>query len=78
MPVKKTQKELQNKSSIRYAYMDNDTTEGRVQEIIMMPSTLETIDYAFYDFVNEKLNLSTTTNEGFKKVQLREHIKLKI
>ena len=70
MPVKKTQKELQNKSSIRYAYMNNDATEGGVQEIIMMPSTLETIDYAFYDFVNEKLNLSTTTNEGFKKVPI--------
>ena len=70
MPVKKTQKELQNKSSIRYAYMNDDATEGKVQEVIMMPSTLETIDYAFYDFVNEKLNLSTTSNEGFKKVPI--------
>jgi len=70
MTVKKNQKELQNKFPIRFAYMDDNTTEGKVQEVVMMPSTLETIDYALYDFINEKLNLFTTTNEGFEKVPI--------
>ena len=32
------------------------------------PSTLETIDYAFYEFVNDKMNNFSNTNEGWKKV----------
>jgi hypothetical protein len=31
------------------------------------PSTIETIDLGIYRYVNEELNLNTTTNEGFKK-----------
>jgi len=31
------------------------------------PSTIETIDLGIYEYVNEKLNLHVTTNEGFKK-----------
>ena len=31
------------------------------------PSTIETIDLGIYRYVNENLDLSTTTNEGFKK-----------
>ena len=34
------------------------------------PSTLETIDYAFYDFVNDKMNNFSTTNEEWKKVPI--------
>ena len=33
-----------------------------------MASTLETIDGAMLKFIDEELNLSVTTNEGFKKV----------
>ena len=33
-----------------------------------MPSSLETIDGAMLKFIDEELNLSTTTNDGFKKV----------
>ncbi len=33
-----------------------------------MPSSLETIDKAMIRFVDEELNLFTTTNDGFKKV----------
>jgi hypothetical protein len=32
------------------------------------PSTLETIDFALFDFINDKMNNSATTNEGWKKV----------
>ena len=33
-----------------------------------MPSTLETIDYAMYNWLNDKLDLYTTTHSGFEKV----------
>jgi hypothetical protein len=32
------------------------------------PCTMETIDFAFYNFINEKLNIFTVTNDGWKKV----------
>ena len=34
------------------------------------PSTLEDIDFALFDYVNETLNMFTTTNTGWKKVPL--------
>ena len=34
----------------------------------IQPSTLETIDTAFFDFINSKMNNHTTTNKGWKKV----------
>jgi hypothetical protein len=36
----------------------------------IMPSTLETIDRAFYDWVNKTLDISATTNRGWNKVPL--------
>ena len=33
-----------------------------------MPSTLETIDYAIYNWLNDEMDLHTTTQEGFEKV----------
>ena len=75
MPVKKTQKQLQEektskKPAIRFAYMEAPEVAANLQEIEFMPSTLETIDYAFYDFVDKELNLSVLSNDGFKKVPL--------
>ncbi len=35
-----------------------------------MPSTIETIDFALYDWLNEELNIHCSTNEGWKKVPL--------
>lgn len=37
-------------------------------EIPLMPSTIETIDKAIYDLINEGFDLHTSTNNGFKKV----------
>ena len=34
----------------------------------IQPSTLETIDTAFFDFINNKMNNHATTNKGWKKV----------
>tara|TARA_Y100000310_G_scaffold320110_1_gene376181 strand:- start:911 stop:1783 length:873 start_codon:yes stop_codon:yes gene_type:complete len=41
---------------------------ARTKEIPFMPSTLETIDYAIYNWLNDELDLHTTTQDGFKKV----------
>ena len=32
------------------------------------PSAIEDIDFSLYEYVNDKLNIFTTTNEGWKKV----------
>jgi hypothetical protein len=40
----------------------------RIEEI--MPSTLETIDQAFYTWLDETLNVFSTTNKGWNKVPL--------
>lgn len=51
-----------------YSYTGIDNVEGKLKEVSFMPSTIETIDTAFYNYINETLNLSSTTNKGFKKV----------
>ena len=49
--------------------MSNTKLSGTIaQKISYSPSTLETIDYALYDFVNDSINAFCTTNKGFKKV----------
>jgi len=40
-----------------------------VEEQVFLPSTLENIDFAIYDFL-QNLNISSTTNEGFKPVPI--------
>ena len=41
---------------------------NNLRDIEFMPSTLETIDMAFYDWVNDQLNISVATNKGWQKV----------
>lgn len=43
--------------------------KNRTKEITIQPSTIETIDYSVYDWVNEKMNLFTTTKDGWEKVR---------
>jgi len=38
-----------------------------LKEILFMPSTLETVDYAIYNWLNEEMDLHTKTNDGWKK-----------
>ena len=38
------------------------------QDLEFAPSTLETIDYALFDYINSEFNLKTITNNGRKKV----------
>lgn len=53
-----------------YKYTGIRNANNIIQEQILMPSTLETIDTAMFRHLTEKFNLSTRTNEGFKKVPL--------
>tara|TARA_Y100001973_G_C5197234_1_gene335107 strand:+ start:1851 stop:2744 length:894 start_codon:yes stop_codon:yes gene_type:complete len=46
--------------------MDGSLENAEV--IYLQPSNLENIDAAVYEWVDENLNVSTTTHEGFKKV----------
>ena len=41
---------------------------NKLKEITFMPSTVETIDRAFLDFVDNKLDIFSTTNKGWEKV----------
>ena len=38
------------------------------KDYVLTPSTIETIDMAIYNLVNDDFNLHTTTNSGFRKV----------
>ena len=43
--------------------------EKRTEDIpLIEPSTLETIDYAFYEWVDKSMDIHVDTNKGFKKV----------
>jgi hypothetical protein len=41
-----------------------------LKELNFAPSTLETIDFSIYDYMNEKINFHVTTNKGFEKVPI--------
>lgn len=48
---------------------DISNVSGTIKQIISFePSTMETIDYSVYDFVDKELNIFCTTNKGFNKV----------
>jgi len=40
------------------------------KEFPIVPSTLETIDQAFFRFMDERMNIFSTTNEGWKKTPI--------
>ena len=41
---------------------------AKLKEIPFQPSTLETIDFAIYNWLNDEVDLHTTTRDGFEKV----------
>lgn len=53
-------------SNDQYRGVENADKNVSVEEI--QPSTLENIDFAFFDFINEKMNSRATDNEGWQKV----------
>ena len=50
----------------QYKGVENAEDNISVEEI--QPSNLENIDFAFFDFVDSKMNTGATSNDGFKKV----------
>lgn len=65
---KRTQKQIQqDKRTKRFEHVGDPEVAKKLQEIEFMPSSLETIDKAMLRFIDEDLNLFTTTNDGFKK-----------
>ncbi len=63
---KRTEKQIKNKNKKKY--IGDKKVEAKVQRIEISPSSLETIDKAVLNYIDGRLNLSVTTNEGFKKV----------
>ena len=51
-------------------YTGIEGADSKFREIPFQPSTIETIDYAMYDWLNESMDLHTTTNKGWKKVPI--------
>jgi len=49
-------------------YTEVKDADGKLKELVFMPSTIETIDQAFFNWVDETMNPSSTTNKGFNKV----------
>ena len=42
--------------------------DEKLKEVEFLPSTIETIDRALFDYVDDALDISCTTNKGWKKV----------
>ena len=42
--------------------------DAKLREVSIMPSTLETIDLALFKWLDEELNIFSTTNKGWNKV----------
>lgn len=53
-------------------FKEGEENKGSVplKEVQFMPSTIETVDFALYDWLNEDLEVFCTTNEGWKRVPL--------
>tara|TARA_Y100001963_G_scaffold159469_1_gene263287 strand:+ start:263 stop:1207 length:945 start_codon:yes stop_codon:yes gene_type:complete len=65
---KRTQKQIQDKKANKYDFVGDKEVASHLGEIEFQASTLETIDGAMMKFIDEELNLSVSTNDGFKKV----------
>jgi hypothetical protein len=65
---KRSQEQIQDKKANEFDYVGDEEVARHLEEIEFAPSTLETIDGAMLRFIDEELNLSATSNKGFKKV----------
>ena len=57
MPAKKTD----------YSHTEIKDVNGNLKEIVLAPSTIETIDKALFEYVDQTLNLHANTSKGWKK-----------
>lgn len=51
-------------------FKEDGTNNAKLREITLMPSTIETIDRALFNWLSEDLGVFSTTNEGWEKVPL--------
>ena len=65
---KRTEKQIRNKQTNKFDYVGDKETEAKLKEVELYSSTIEDIDRAVLNFIDERLNISVDTNEGFKKV----------
>jgi len=66
---KKTQEQIQHPpEQEKYDYVGDKKVASHLHEIELAPSTLETIDGAMLNFINDDLDLSIAKNKGFEKV----------
>ncbi len=50
-----------------YSYTEVKDAAGVLKEVVFMPSTLETIDVALFEYIDKGLDIHTKTNKGWKK-----------
>jgi len=65
---KRTQKQILAGKDARNDNIADSKIAKNIKNIEIAPASLETIDQAMLRYVNDTLNLSVQTNEGFKKV----------
>tara|TARA_R100000008_G_scaffold22845_1_gene12176 strand:+ start:2053 stop:2973 length:921 start_codon:yes stop_codon:yes gene_type:complete len=65
---KRTEKQIRNKKATKFDYVGDKKTESRLQEIEIYSSTIENIDKAMLNYIDERLNIFVESNTGFKKV----------
>lgn len=66
---KRTEAQIKDKTrKNRFDYVGSKPVEGVLEEISFEASSLETIDGAMLKFLKEKMDLFTTTNDGFRRV----------
>lgn len=65
---KRNVQRILRKNMSRYTGIPEEDKTLLDRDFEFSPSTLETIDYALYDYINDVLDLNTMTNEGRKKV----------
>ena len=51
-----------------FAMLPTGSAHFTLKEVGMLGSSIESVDYALMSWIKEDLNLTTTTNSGFKKV----------
>jgi len=49
-------------------YTEIPNANSKLKEVTFMPSTIETVDRAFFNFIDNKLNIFADTNKGWEKV----------
>jgi hypothetical protein len=63
---------MTHRKKTKKTHVEEKTEDTKIKKSIMSfkPSSIETIDYALFDWLNDTLDISCTTNKGWKKVPL--------